>query len=156
MAHVDPLTEPEFAPVPDSKAAHDPYAALRVRDYRLYLATSVLSTIGGEMQMVAVGWELYERTHSAMNLGFVGLALGMPFLVLALPGGQLADRVSRRKVIVAANVAMALASLGLAGLSRAHGPIAWMYACLTMAGAASAFSMPARGRSCRSWCRRRR
>lgn len=145
MAHVDPRTEPEYAPLPsDTEAPHDPYVALRVRDYRLYLMTSILSTVGGEMQAVAVGWELYERTESAMNLGLVGLALGLPFLLLALPGGQLADRASRGRIIMGANVVMAAASLGLAALSWWRGPVGLIYACLTLAGAASAFSMPAR------------
>jgi len=143
MAHVDPRNEPEFAPIAHDPK-HDPYIALRVRDYRLYLATSILATVGGEMQMVAVGWELYERTGSALNLGFVGLALGLPFLLLALPGGQLADRVGRGRIIMAANGVMAIASVGLAALSWARGPIPLVYACLMLAGAASAFSMPAR------------
>src|SRR5207247_726596 len=48
---------------------HDPYAALRYRDYRHLLAGSILASIGTEAQAVAVGWELYRRTNSAWALG---------------------------------------------------------------------------------------
>jgi hypothetical protein len=52
---------------PDRRGAHDPYAALRHRDFRLSLAGTVLASVGNEMQAVAVGWELYERTGSGAH-----------------------------------------------------------------------------------------
>ncbi len=145
MLEADPALEVE-APPPETTAknAHDPYAALRVRDYRLYLISSIVATVGGEMQMVAVGWELYERTRRAMDLGLVGLALGLPFLLLVIPAGQVADRVSRRRIVLVAYVLMALASVGLAVLSALRGPIGLIYACLMVTGSAAAFSMPAK------------
>ena len=54
--------------------AHDPYGALRQHDYRRLLSGSVLFTLGTEMQAVAVGWELYLRTESALALAFAGVA----------------------------------------------------------------------------------
>ena len=67
-------------------AKHDPYAALRVRDYRLYLIGSLVANLGSQMLTVAVGWELYERTGSAMALGWVGLVEFVPFILFELPG----------------------------------------------------------------------
>jgi MFS family permease len=103
--------------------AHDPYAALRHRDYRHLLAGSVLASIGSQMQGMAVLWELYQRTNSALVLGCVGLVLFLPVFFLALPAGHAADRYSRKWLLVAAQGLMALAGLGLAALSFFQGPV---------------------------------
>ncbi len=124
--------------------AHDPYAALRRRDYRLLLAAGVLASIGAEVQATAVGWELYLRTGSAAALGFAGLAQFLPVLALALPAGQAADRYNRRLLFQVAQGAAGLASLGLAVLSFGRGPVELIFVCLVLAGAARAFSAPNR------------
>jgi MFS family permease len=124
--------------------AHDPYAALRFRDYRCLLSGSVLATIGSEVQAVAVGWELYQRTGSEALLGLTGLAQFLPLLVLALPAGHVVDRASRKHLLQAATATMGLASLGLAVLSLLEGPIFLVFICLLLAGASRAFSMPSR------------
>ena len=54
------------------------------------------------MLQVALGWELYERTHSAFALGMVGLVTVIPVVLLALPAGHLADRMDRKKIVIAA------------------------------------------------------
>src|SRR5678815_1599471 len=59
-------------------APHDPYRALRESGFRRYLTGNLVGTIGFQMQGVAVGWELYERTHSAFALGIVGLVQVVP------------------------------------------------------------------------------
>ncbi|HEX9001393.1 MAG TPA: MFS transporter, partial [Blastocatellia bacterium] len=71
---------------------HDPYAALRISDFRLFLSGHVLSVLGVQMQNVAVGWQLYEKTNSAWPLAMVGLVQAAPMIGLALPAGQAADR----------------------------------------------------------------
>src|SRR5688572_17282879 len=102
---------------------HDPYAALRVRNVRLYLAGNFLGTMGQQMQELAIGWELYERTHSPLALGFVGLTLVVPVIVLALPAGRFVDHRDRRKVLLATQAAYVLTSVGLALLTLAQGPL---------------------------------
>ena len=77
---------------------HDPYAALRVRDYQLYLPGSTLANFGMRMQGAAVLWEIYERTGSALHLGFVGLVQILPVIALTLPAGHAADQFSRNSV----------------------------------------------------------
>jgi MFS family permease len=124
--------------------AHDPYAALRYRDYRHLLAGSVLASIGSTMQSVAVLWELYQRTGSAQALGLVGLMQFLPIFLLSLPAGQAADRYSRKRLLLAAQGLMALASLGLAALSFCQGPVFLIYLCLLLAGISRAFNAPAR------------
>ena len=76
--------------------AHDPYTVFRDANYRRFLLAGMAATIGNQMQSVAVGWELYERTRSPLALGMVGLAQVLPVLVLAIPSGHMADRYSRK------------------------------------------------------------
>ena len=72
----------------------DPYAALRFRDFRLYNMGWIIAVIGEQILEVAVGWDLYQRTHNALTLGWVGLVSAIPVIALALPAGHLADRSS--------------------------------------------------------------
>jgi MFS family permease len=124
--------------------SHDPYAALRYRDYRRLLTGNVLAGAGAEMLAVAVGWELYQRTDSAAALGYVGLAQFLPVLLLSLPAGQAADRFSRQLIVVGSLSLLAITSLGLAAISLLDGPIPLVYVCLVLAGVGRAFSAPAR------------
>jgi MFS family permease len=123
---------------------HDAYAALRHPGYRRLLSGAVLASLAAEAQAVAVGWELYRRTGSALTLGLAYLAQFLPVLLLALPAGQTADRFNRKGVFQLAVGAAALASLGLAALSATQGPIALVLVCLLLSGAARAFAAPAR------------
>ncbi len=125
-------------------SSHDAYGPLRLAGYRRFLLANILASAGAEMQVVAVGWELYERTHSARDLGLVGLAMVTPVLLLAIPAGHAADRFSKKSLILASQSLMALASLSLTALSATRGPIALIYAALFVAGVAHAVSMPAR------------
>ncbi|HEY7878376.1 MAG TPA: MFS transporter [Gemmatimonadaceae bacterium] len=124
-------------------ASHDPYAALRFRDFRLFLAGRMLSTIGQQMLDVAIGWELYERTHSALALGFVGLVLVVPIIAFALPSGHLADRQDRRGIVLITQLVLSVGSLTLAAISFTRGPVALVFATLFVIGCALAFNRPA-------------
>ncbi|MBW4474625.1 MAG: MFS transporter [Stenomitos rutilans HA7619-LM2] len=124
-------------------SVHDPFAALRFRDYRLYTLALLLATMGYQMQSVAIGWELYERTNSAFALGLVGLVQVIPILLLSLPAGQLADRFERKHTVMWTLVMLAICSVGLAALSYKQGSIELIYACLGLGGVARAFNQPA-------------
>src|SRR6185437_16121259 len=78
--------------------------ALRIRDYGLLWLTTLLTGFGLQMVAVAVGWQVYAIRRSAFDLGLIGLAEFLPLPLLALPAGQLADRVSRRLVILISSV----------------------------------------------------
>ncbi|MCI0337120.1 MAG: MFS transporter [Acidobacteria bacterium] len=123
---------------------HDAYAALRVRDFRLLLAGHLVSVLGIQMQTVAVGWQLYEKTASAMALGMVGLVQVIPMIGLALHAGQIADRYDRRKVLMAATTLAAFSSFGLTVVSARSGSISLIYAFLFLSGLARSFQGPAR------------
>lgn len=122
---------------------HDPFAALRFRDYRLFTLGRVLLSVGSQMQTVAIGWELYERTNSALVLGGVGLAQVVPMIALTLIAGDIADRRSRKLTILLSVMLLTLCSLGLAVLSYTKGAVFLIYTCLALIGIGRAFLKPA-------------
>jgi len=123
---------------------HDPYAVFRISAYRRYFSGNLMFILGLQMQKVAVGWEVYERTGSALNLGFVGLVQYLPQLALVAVAGHVTDIYNRKHVLMGAVLLSALAAVVLAVNAVMHGPIFVIYACLFAAGTARAFWMPAR------------
>ena len=126
-----------------SPPRHDPYAVLRVRDFRLLLTGRFITSFGGEMLTFAIAWELWLRTKSAFALGMVGLVQVVPVILLALPAGHFADQHNRRRIILVTQSVFALCSLGLAYLSWTEGPLTLIYACLLVIGIVRAFNDPA-------------
>src|SRR5436305_9760774 len=107
-------------PVEAKPQKHDPYAAFRFGGFSLFTAGNLLSIIGRQMLAVAVEWELYARTHSATALGLVGLVIAVPVVALSLPAGHLADRFSRKRIILVSQIFSALASAALALVAWNH------------------------------------
>jgi MFS family permease len=124
-------------------ARHDPYAALRFRDFRLLLLGRLVASLGDQMLSFAIGWELWLRTHSELALGLVGLVQVVPIIVFSLPGGHVADQYNRKRIVLVTQVLLASCSLGLFALSLTQGPIALVYVCLFGIGMARAFNSPA-------------
>ncbi len=119
-------------------------SALAHRDFRIYQWARLCSILGQQMQGVAVGWQVYALTDRALDLGLVGLAQFVPFILCAIPGGHVADRFDRRGVLVTCYAVQALCSAALA--TYAFGPwrSPWpIYAALAVLGATRAFSAPA-------------
>src|SRR5262245_30352473 len=131
---------PEHAKPP----VNDNYAALRVQDFRRFIAGHLLSVLGVQMQTVAVGWQLYEKTSSAWALANVGLVQVIPMVGFALIAGQVADRFDRRKLLMAATVLAVISAFGLAATSLLGTNIFLIYTCLFLSGMARAFQSPAR------------
>src|SRR6266496_2199318 len=121
----------------------DPYAVLRNRDFMLYLTGRLVASFGQQMLTVAVGWELYERTHSALALGLVGLTQMIPMVLCTLPAGHVADNYERKRIVIAMISVVALTSLGLTFISALHAPVLWIYVCLFVTGIARTFLWPA-------------
>src|SRR5437667_11335242 len=105
---------------PIGPPSHDPYAAFRFANFNLYMTGNLLSIIGRQMLAVAVEWEIYRRTHSAAALGLVGLVIAIPVVALSLPAGHLADRFSRKRIILVSQIFSALTSIALALVSWQH------------------------------------
>lgn len=91
----------------------DPYVALRVPSYRWFLLGSFVSNIGRQAVGLAAAWQVYQWTRSAAALGLIGLINFLPYVFLALPAGQLADRHNRRRILQVSLVGTFLTSLGL-------------------------------------------
>jgi MFS family permease len=117
--------------------------ALREKNFLIFSLGSFVSMLGRQMLAVAIGWDIYEKTHSALALGLVGLAQLLPVILLTLPVGHLVDNHDRRKVLIVAQIINAMATGGLIALSLFHGPVEAMYLCLFLAGIGRAFHSPA-------------
>lgn len=84
------------------------------------MSGNFLSIVGRQMLAVAVEWEIYARTHSATALGLVGLVLALPVVGLSLLAGHLADKYSRKSIIIISQLCGAIASAALALVSWKH------------------------------------
>lgn len=119
-------------------------SSLALRDFRLLVAAVLGAGLAREMLAVAVGWQVYAIRRSALDLGLIGLAEFLPMLLLALPAGQLADRLPRRlvyaiSVAMSAGVSGCLLVVTLAGASQL-----WPFITLAAAtGASGAVGNPA-------------
>ena len=89
------------------------YAVLRNADFFRYLIGRFVASLGQQMLVVAIDWELYQRTHSALSLAFVGLSLMIPMILCTIPAGHIADIFNRKKIILVATLVLAVASVGL-------------------------------------------
>src|SRR6187551_2522782 len=81
---------------------HDAYEALRSPDFRFLITGSFLNSLATAILSVIIGFELYDRTGSALALGLVGLVQIVPNVLLAIPAGQIVDRSDQKKIAVAA------------------------------------------------------
>jgi MFS family permease len=122
---------------------HDPYAALKSRDFRLLLTGRFMTSFGNEMLTFAIGWELWLRTHDAFALGMVGLVQVIPVILLSLPAGHVADQHNRKRIVLLSQSFLALCILGLGWLSYTQGPLYLIYTLLLGIGIARAFNDPA-------------
>lgn len=110
------MTDSPVPPLPP----HDPYAALRIANYRDYLIGSFLALIGRQAVSAVAIWQVYQWTHSSTALGLVGLANVLPLLALSLPAGALADRFDRKRLIALGTGVVATLNLALAALTFWH------------------------------------
>src|SRR5271156_1613660 len=95
-------------------------AAFQSRDFRLYQAARLMVIVGSEAQSVAVAWQGYAITHSALGLGYTGLALFLPGLFFMLAAGHVADRYDRRMIILLCYSLQAACTAGLLWLSMSR------------------------------------
>src|SRR5262249_47181435 len=119
--------------------------AFRHRDFRLLLAGLLISVSGSMMQIAAVLWHVYAVTHSAMALGIVGLVRVLPIIGFSLISGVVADAFDRRKLMLFAQVGMAICALLLGFLATHTLTTAWpIYLLAGLSSAFGAFDLPAR------------
>jgi MFS family permease len=118
--------------------------AMHSRDFALFVAVVLSMNLASQMIAVAIGWQVYQIHHRAFDLGLIGLLEFGPVFVLALPGGALADRVSRRLVLGLSTVLMIAVAATLIVVSAAGAHELWPFLVLaTATGVATALSFPA-------------
>ncbi len=121
------------------------FAALKHPNYRLWFYGQLVSLFGSWMQATAEGYLVFELTHSPAYLGYVTFASGVPSWLLMLYAGVVADRVSRRAILVVTQTVQMLLALTLATLAFLHVVQPWHIIVLAFAlGIANAFDAPAR------------
>ncbi len=129
----------------------DTYASLRIPDFRYYVMNSFLITATLLIQEVLLGYELYKLTHDPLALGLVGLAEAIPFILLSLFGGHLADRRDKKRIL---QISLLVIMLGSVVLYLAFQPaletkltfagrLALIYGVLMLIGTAKGFYSPA-------------
>src|SRR5690606_17742439 len=136
-----PSTPVETAALPWWKRT---FESLKERDFRLLWLGMLPSTLAMQMGMVTNGYLAYDITGSAAAVGFVTLGFGVPMLFLSLIGGVVADRFSKRQILMATQSVVGLAAAVLAFLVLTDLIRIWhMTLVAFMMGTAFAFNMPA-------------
>ncbi|MBP6909648.1 MAG: MFS transporter [Candidatus Saccharicenans sp.] len=121
------------------------FSALKYPNYRRWFWGQMTSVFGTWMQSTAQAFLIYELTHSAAYLGYVGFAAGLPTLIFMLVAGVMADRIPRRRILIITQSAMMILAFTLAALSFLQLIRPWHIILLALAtGVATAFDAPAR------------
>jgi MFS family permease len=130
-------------------ASHDPFAALRIREFSFFIAARFFLTLGIQMQSVIVGWQVYNLTKSVLDLGYIGLAEALPFIAVSFFSGHIADIISRKRIILVATTALALSTVALSWFSSnasgviSHFGITPIFVMVGLSGIIRAFLGPA-------------
>ncbi len=126
-------------------AARRTFAALRVRNYRLYFCGQVVSVSGTWMQSVAQGWLVLRLTGSGVDLGVVTALQFVPMLFLGSWGGLIADRLDKRRLLYATQTSALVVALTLAALTLSGSIVLWqLYLMAALLGVVNLFDNPAR------------
>ena len=119
-------------------------SAFRHRDFAVYLVASVTESFALSMALVAIGWQVYDVRENPLDLALIGLAEFLPLLLLALPAGQLADKVPRRRLLALMAVLDIVFLGGLLGVTIAGADRVWPFFVLAfLFGVSSALGAPA-------------
>jgi MFS family permease len=119
------------------------FFALREPDLRRYLSARLLVHLATQVQTVAVGWQVFSVSGDPLDLGLVALSQFLPFVVLILPAGHVADQYDRRRVQLATYLVLAACSVALLGLALVGVDDARpIFAVMVLFGVARAFNQP--------------
>ncbi len=121
-----------------------PRAAYQHANFRRWQLARLSSIVGNQMLSVAIGWYVYDLTKSPLQLGNVGAAAFVPAFAFSLAAGHLADRLDRKRIVLAYYAVVAACSLALLLLARAHVRAVWPILLVSFCmGTARTFSGPA-------------
>lgn len=105
---------------PASVPAHEPYAAFRFAPFRWFVVSLLAMVMAAQVQLVVVGWEIYQLTQDPLSLGLLGLSEVVPYLAVALYAGHVVDRRDRRLVSLASLVILLGAAIALFAMALAE------------------------------------
>ncbi len=145
VSSTEPRSSSSSAVALPAKRSLGPWSVLRNRNYALLFWGQLISSAGTQMQVVAVAWQVYLLTHSAIALGLIGLVQAIPRLIFSLVGGVLADALDRRKLLIVIEVVLASMSavLALCTIFQVINMVI-IYIVVLIAASVSAFEFPAR------------
>ncbi|MDF2115843.1 MFS transporter [Roseiarcaceae bacterium H3SJ34-1] len=133
------ISSPESPSLTAPKAAPTPW---KIQSFRAFATMRFSLGAAQEIMTVALAWEIFQRTHSTLALGLVGLSSFLPSILLSLVTGIVADRLDRRHIMLAACGTIVLCALALVLLS--FSPFIWpIYIVVAVQGVARAFAQPA-------------
>ena len=122
-----------------------PWQVLAQRDFGLFWISLLFSAVGSQISTIAVAWQVYEITNSPFQLGLTGLFRALPVMILSIPGGVVADRMDRRRLLIITQTLAAILALILGLLTYTGEVRVWhIYAVTFLSGAVSIFDAPAR------------
>jgi MFS family permease len=131
--------------VPDPTTYPAPLRAFAHRDFRLFFAGQLVSLVGTWMQSVAQSWLVLELTNSPFRLGLIGTLQFAPVLFLSFVAGAMADRLPKRRLLVATQSVMCVQALVLAALVyRGHVQYWHVVVMAAVYGVANTVDMPTR------------
>jgi MFS family permease len=122
------------------------FAPLREsRDFRLLFIGQLVSTLGSQLTVVAIPFQIYRETHSSLQVGLISIVQLVPMVVFSLIGGSVGDAVDRRLLIIFSTLGLMCTSAGLALNALPHHPSIWaLYLISAVAAGLTGFSNPAR------------
>jgi MFS family permease len=94
-------------------AKNDPYAALRIREFNIFLLLRFIMVFSWSMQFIVIEWEVYSLTKSALSLGIVGLMEVVPAILMALFAGHFVDQNEKKGLLFKCIIGFLIISLGL-------------------------------------------
>jgi MFS family permease len=144
-----PLATPPLASAPESggwrQRVRLTFRALQYRNFRLFVIGQLISLIGTWMQMAAQAWLVYRMTGSSLLLGSIGFVGQIPMFVISPLGGVVADRVNRRRMVIATQAASMMLAFVLAALTLTNTVRIWhIFVLALLLGVVNAFDVPGR------------
>ena len=119
------------------------FGALRHPNFSFFLTARFFATLAVQMQGVAVGWQVYSLSGNPLDLGLIGLAQFLPFAILVLVAGQIADRADRRLILFLCYAVECLCAILLLDFTLTGQQAVWpVFAVMALYGSARAFMMP--------------
>lgn len=133
----------ETTPAPTS----DPYAPWRISNFRQYAFSWFLMMFSKHVEFAAVSFHfvrMYSKEEAALAIAMMALVQAVPVMLLAIPGGQIADRLDRRLILLSTIAITVIASIGMVTVIFLEAPVVWIYACLGVAAIGRALGSPSR------------